>query len=118
MAALLAGRIGYLQAMSIVEASYGIPADKLPRYEQLILATAVQQTPGQTRALVGRTAARVDPEGFTARTRDAQRDADAGVVPSGDGMATLWAHLPGVDAAVIDTAMTAWARAVKAGRSP
>lgn len=84
--------------------------------EARLLPRAETQTPGQVGAAVRRARAAIRPPDQPDRGREPEFG--VGVEHYGDGTASLWARLAGVDAEVVEAAVDAYARAAKAAGDP
>jgi hypothetical protein len=91
---LLDGRISELQARAVTEASYVLPDEVLPGFEERVLKRAPEQTLRQLKDVVKRAQHRLDPLGAEARTQRAREDRSVRLADAGDGMAWLTALLP------------------------
>src|SRR5438477_4168245 len=90
---LLAGRISELQARAVTEASYVLPDDRLPVFEEQVLKRAPEQTLKQLRDVVRRAQHRLDPAGAEERKRRAVADRSVRIADAGDGMVWFTALL-------------------------
>lgn len=109
------GRIDAAHVSAIVSAGGGLDADARERFEQHALAAAETTSAGRMQDLARAIAARIDPDGTTARIRDRQLDRGVRVYDLGDGMSRLLADLPAVLAHAIHDRLTQQARAVREG---
>ena len=117
-AALNTGALSYLSALAVIEGSYELSPDAARRFETLVMDKAPGRSPGQVRALVRRSLARVDPDRL-ATTTTTRAQAAVIVEQHDNGLADLHAHgIPAVDAAVLDRALDAGARTAKAAGDP
>jgi hypothetical protein len=91
---LLDGRISELQARAVTEASYVLPDEVLPGFEERVLKRAPEQTLRQLRDVVRRAQLRLDPASAEQRSQRAREDRSVRVADAGDGMAWLTALLP------------------------
>ncbi len=110
------GELSERQVALVARGSWSLPRQMLARFEELILEQAPGQAAGQTRRLVTKTLARLDPAGLTAREAAAKADADVYLTPAEDGTATVTAvHVPAYDAETVLAAVDAYARTAKTG---
>jgi hypothetical protein len=114
MVALADGRIDYLRALRIAEATFGLDAAACAAVEARVLGRAAHQSAGQVGAAARRAVAAVDPDALTRRHRQARADADVRLAHDEDGMGWITANLPSLDAQLVYVAVDAWARATKA----
>jgi len=91
---LLDGRISELQARAVSEASYVLPDEVLPGFEERVLKRVPEQTLRQLRDVVRRAQLRLDPAPAEQRSQRAREDRSVRVADAGDGMAWLTALLP------------------------
>ena len=109
------GRLGYVQARIVAEATMGVDQSLLPRVEKLALTGQALTSPGRLRTAVTKAVARVDAAGHAEREKAARRCTDVYVSHEPDGIGTLYgANIPSLDLAVIDQGMEAFARSAKA----
>jgi len=112
---LAEGRIGYVQARIVAEATTHVDPALLPRIEELALTGQALTAPGRLRTAVSRAVARVDVAGHAARERAARSCTDVYVAHEPDGVGSLYAaNIPSLDLAIIDQGMEAFARSAKA----
>ena len=111
LAALAAGAISATQALILVQELAGLAATDpaaAAAAETSLLARAPTQTAAQTRRAARRRAATADPAALAARARAAAAGRGVFLRPEPDGMATLCAVLPALEAMaayrVLDTA--------------
>ncbi|MEO6701986.1 MAG: DUF222 domain-containing protein, partial [Jatrophihabitantaceae bacterium] len=106
--ALRGGKISLDQARVITEHSFELPDERLPGFEQRVLARAADQSLAQTRQSAKRAALAADPATAEVRHRRALADRHVRFAPADDGMAWLLALLPAAEAqamhARLDTA--------------
>jgi hypothetical protein len=113
--ALAEGRINYQQAHKIAEATQKIDDDeKAARLEKRVLARAPRLTRADTSRLVDRELIKADPEGAEKRRKNARSFRKVSRSRDEDGMATLHAHGPAEDIAVIDIVLSRGADLLKA----
>jgi hypothetical protein len=113
MAALCNGTIGYLQALQYAEAAENLTDEQCARVEELTLTQAAGKTPWELRQLLRRTVVRVGAEDYAKRHREQKKTVGVSTYYGEDGMAEVLARMTAVDAAVIETAVDAYARAQK-----
>jgi hypothetical protein len=118
LAALADGRIDYLRALRIAEATFGLDAAACAAVEARVLARAANQSAGQVGAAARRAAAAADPEALARRHRRAKADADVRLSHDDDGMGWITANLPSLDAQIVYAAVDAWARQRKVAGDP
>lgn len=109
------GRIDAAHVGAIVSAGGGLDPDAREQFERLALAAAETTSAGRMQDLARAIAARIDPDGTTARIRDRQLDRGVRVYDLGDGMSRLLADLPAVLAHAIHDRLTQQARVVRDG---
>jgi hypothetical protein len=114
MAALADGRIDYLRALRIAEATFGLDAAACALVEDRILGRAAHQSAGQVGAAARRAAAAADPDALARRHRQAKADADVRLAHDEDGMGWITANMPSLDAQLVYAAVGTWARRRKA----
>jgi hypothetical protein len=115
---LLDGRITALKATAVTEASYVLPDDRLPGFEERVLKCAPEQTLRQLRDVVKRAQLRIDPASAEQRTQRAREDRSVRVADAGDGMAWLTALLPAEQALACMQRVDAAARMAPAEDQP
>ncbi|WP_336631248.1 MULTISPECIES: HNH endonuclease signature motif containing protein [unclassified Microbacterium] len=109
------GRVDAAHVGAIVSAGGGLDPDARERFERLALAAAETTSAGRMQDLARAIAARIDPDGTTARIRDRQLDRGVRVYDLGEGMSRLLADLPAVLAHAIHDRLTQQARVVRDG---
>lgn len=109
LAALCAGRIGYLHALVLVEETVRLDPGRAAAVADGLLPAAEGTPVGRLRRLARRAAIAADPPAAeqARRVAVADRRVDYRALP--DGMAELRAVLPAEDAATVDTALDALA---------
>ena len=121
LATLSAGSIGYLAALRIVEGAAELNPSQCRQLERMVLPTAPAKAPGLIARAVRKAVARIDADALARKQRKAKRDAFLDVAVD-DGADTGTGHISGsgphVEAAVVRTAVEAWARAAKAKGDP
>ena len=117
-AALAAGHIDFPKARVIVEGTRGFDVDAVHEVEARVLPNAPQQNCGRLARSLRRAVIAADPPGAHRRAKKARLQRKVFVRPLPDDMAELYALLPALQAAAIDTALTAAARSMKANRAP
>jgi hypothetical protein len=113
LAALAEGRLTYRHAQILVDQSYLLDGDAVSALEIAVLAAASRMTPSQFERKVRTTRERLSPETMTERRIKADTDRCISIVPDRDGMATLTAYLPGVQAVAIHSRLTEIARSLQ-----
>jgi len=98
LAALAAGRIGYRQAIILVNETAGLPEAPARQLEQEALPSAGRLTASQFERKTRKLRERIDPESITARHERSVADRAVRFDPARDGMGWLSAYLPAVDA--------------------
>ncbi|WP_166784361.1 HNH endonuclease signature motif containing protein [Cryobacterium sp. TMT1-2-1] len=98
LAALAAGRIGYRQAIILVNETTGLPAEAAAQLEQEALPSAGRLTASQFERKTRKLRERIDPESITARHVRSVADRSVRFDPARDGMGWLSAYLPASDA--------------------
>ncbi len=101
LAALSEGRIGPAQATVITEASYQLPDDVLPDYEDRVLTSAHQQSAVQLKRTAKRTALQLDPASAEQRHQRAVADRHLRISPADHGTSWLMALLPAAQAQLL-----------------
>jgi hypothetical protein len=110
------GELRYGHVLQYADALVGLSPEQCTRLEELTLEKARTRTPGQLRRLLRRAVARIGGEDFARRHKAATKDTHLSVFfDEPDGTATLSARMSAIDAAIVDKAVEAWARAAKAG---
>ena len=113
--ALREGVIGFPKARLIVEGTRGLAVDVSREVEAKVLPKAGEQNCGRLKQVLRRAVIVADPAGADRRRKRAKSERRVVITPTPDDMAELYAVLPALQAAAIDTALTASARAMKAG---
>ncbi|TFD48139.1 HNH endonuclease [Cryobacterium sp. TMT1-2-1] len=98
LAALAAGRIGYRQAIVLVNETAGLPEAAARQLEQEALPSAGRLTASQFERRTRKLRERIDPESITARHVRSVADRAIRFDPARDGMGWLSAYLPASDA--------------------
>jgi hypothetical protein len=111
---LATGRISYFSSLRIVEGSAELDRDQCARLERLVLPKAEGQAPGLIARAVRKAVARIDADALARKQRAARSCHLDIAVDDGTGAGYLDGRGPSVEAAVIRTAIEAWARAAKA----
>ena len=107
--ALDAGTVTYLHCRCLVGLTRDLDADVASHVENRVLPAAGAQTVGEFRRAVVKAILALDPADSGERHRRAAADRRVECYPGDDGMATVWALLPAVDAAAIMTCLDAMA---------
>jgi hypothetical protein len=107
--ALAEGRISEAQAIVISDETGPLTAELAGQVEDRLIPNAQFQTVGQFRAAVRKLVAALDPEGFAARHAQQKTQSDVTVQDYGDGVSGLVATMTTPDAAIVKTAVDAWA---------
>ncbi|TDE88904.1 DUF222 domain-containing protein [Occultella glacieicola] len=117
--ALAAGEIDAAKAEIIVAGVEHLSPDQALEVQDIVLPRAAHQPHHQVRQDVARAVAEVDQANFTQRPQAAakKRRVDR-PRPLGDGMSSLYAVLPTLDAAAMDAALDGAARAARAAGDP
>ena len=113
--ALSEGRIGPAAATAITEASYPLPAQVLPDYEDRVLRSAAQQSTTQLKRSVTRAALQLDPATAEAKHQRSVADRHIRIAPAEHGTAWLLALLPAAQAQLLYDRVDATARLAPAG---
>ena len=103
--ALHRGRIGYLHAMTLTEATYGLDADTAAAVEARVLPRAGGQTLAEFKRCVRRAVHALDPARVEEQRAHAMTERRVCVSLREDGMAELWALLPAEGAAAVMAAV-------------
>ncbi|TFD77899.1 HNH endonuclease [Cryobacterium sp. Sr8] len=98
LAALAAGRIGYRQAIILVNETAGLPEAAARQLEQEALPSAGRLTASQFERKTRKLRERIDPESITAQHVRSVADRAIRFDPARDGMGWLSAYLPASDA--------------------
>ncbi len=103
--ALHRGRIGYLHAMTLTEATYGLDADTAAAVEARVLPRAGGQTLAEFKRSVRRAVHTLNPARVEEQRAHAMTERRVCVTARDDGMAELWALLPAEGAAAVMAAV-------------
>jgi hypothetical protein len=107
--ALADGRISEAQAIVISDETGPLTTELAGQVEDRLIPNAQFQTVGQFRSAVRKLVAALDPEGFAARHAQQKTQTDVTVTDFGDGISGLMATMTTPDAAIVKTAVDAWA---------
>jgi hypothetical protein len=107
--ALADGRVTETQAIVLSDETGPLTAELAGQVEARLIPNAEFQTAGQFRSSVRKLVAALDPDGFAARHAQQRTQTDVTVPDYGDGVSGLVATLTTPDAAIIKTAVDAWA---------
>jgi hypothetical protein len=107
--ALADGRVTEAQVIVISDETGPLTAELACQVEDRLIPDAQFQTVGQFRAAVRKLVAALDPEGFAARHTRQKTQTDVTVTDYGDGVSGLVATMTTPDAAIVKTAVDAWA---------
>jgi hypothetical protein len=107
--ALADGRITEPQAIVLSDETGPLTAELAGQVEGRLIPGAQFQTVGQFRAAVRKLVAALDPDGFAARHAQQKTQTDVTVQDYGDGVSGLVATMTTPDAAIVKTAVDAWA---------
>jgi hypothetical protein len=107
--ALADGRVTETQAIVISDETGPLTAELAGQVEARLIPNAEFQTAGQFRSSVRKLVAALDPDGFAARHAQQRTQTDVTVPDYGDGVSGLVATMTTPDAAIIKTAVDAWA---------
>src|SRR5512139_3213045 len=115
LAALTAGRIGYLQARAVAEAvtDLGLSDPAAAVVQARVLAVAAEQTLAETRRTLARAVLAADPAAADRRLAKARAGRGVELAPLPDGMCGMWATLTAPDAEHAHAHLTAHARRAK-----
>lgn len=108
--ALHAGRIGSHHVRLLARALAPLDDDLCQQVQSDVLARTDWRTPRELERAALTAAAAADPSALAARARRAVQDRCVTVRPRPDGMASLWALLPAVDAQTVAAVVEARAR--------
>ena len=111
LAAMEAGDLDLPRAEAIAEATRPLSNDLAGEVEDHVLAGAVEQNPSQVRRAAAKAVLQLDPEGAEERHVRRRADRYVEIVPAAEGMADLYALLPGEDAMRIKVRLDAYAKA-------
>jgi hypothetical protein len=109
--ALTDGRLTQAHAMVISDEVGPLPPDLAGQVEATVLPGVETMTVGQLRCAVRRRVAALDPDGTAQRHTRKRAEADVSVEDYNDGISGLAATMTTPDAAIITTAVDAWADA-------
>jgi hypothetical protein len=112
-AAFSGGRIDAARAELVVEECRHLDDHAANTVESALAAPLVDDVPASLRRRLRRRVAAIDPAACAARRRRAEADRFVRIQPLDDGMALLTALLPAEQAATIDAALEAAARAAR-----
>ena len=112
--ALHRGRIGYLHAMTLAEAIYGLEPETAAAVEERVLARAGGQTLAEFKRSVRRAVHALDPARVDEHRAHAMTERRVCVSPREDGMTELWALLPAEGAAAVMAAVDSLASVTSA----
>ncbi len=112
--ALRRGRISYLHAMTLAEATYGLDDDTAVAVEARVLRRANGQTLAEFKRSVRRAVHALDPARVEEQRAQAMTERRVCISPRDDGMTELWALLPAEGAAAVMTAVDALASVTSA----
>ncbi len=112
--ALRRGRISYLHAMTLAEATYGLDADVASAVEERVLRRAGGQTLAEFKRSVRRAVHALNPARVEEQRAHAMSERRVCVTARDDGMAELWALLPAEGAAAVMAAVDALASVTSA----
>jgi Domain of unknown function (DUF222) len=107
--ALADGRVTEAQAIVISDETGPLTRELAGQVEDRLIPNAETQTVGQFRAAVRKLVAALDPEGFAERHQRQRSQNDVAVTDYGDGISGLFAMMTTPDAAIVKTAVDAWA---------
>jgi hypothetical protein len=107
--ALADGRVTEAQAIVISDETGSLSPELAGQVEARLIPNAETQTVGQFRAAVRKLVAALDPDTFADRHRRQRSESDVTVTDNGDGMSALFATMATSDAAIVKTAVDAWA---------
>ncbi len=115
--ALRRGRISYLHAMTLAEATYGLDAETAVAVQARVLRRANGQTLAEFKRSLRRAVHALDPARVEQQRAQAMTERRVCVTPRDDGMAELWALLPAEGAAAVMAAVDCLA-SVTSGTDP
>jgi hypothetical protein len=107
--ALADGRISEKHAIVISDETGPLTAELAGQVEARLIPGAQWQTVGQFRSAVRKLVAALDPDGFADRHARQRSQTDVAVTDYGDGISGMFATMTTPDAALIKTAVDAWA---------
>ncbi len=107
--ALRRGRVSYLHAMTLAEATYGLDDETVVAVEERVLRCAGGQTLAEFKRSVRRAVHALDPARVEEQRAQAMTERRVCVTARDDGMSELWALLPAEGAAAIMAAVDALA---------
>ena len=111
LAALETGDLDLARAEAIAEATRPLSDELAGEVEDRVLAAALQQNPNQVRRAATKAVLQLDPDGAEERHVRRRADRYVEIVPAAEGMADLYALLPGEDAMRIKVRLDAYAKA-------
>jgi hypothetical protein len=112
--ALSSGSICAGDARSIAAASWKLPPDVTPDFEDRVVSQAAAQTPGELRRSLQRAVISLDPATAQQRHELAVEDREVSLNPLPDGMASMPVVLRAVDAEAVYTRLSGAARLLPA----
>lgn len=118
LAALAAGRIGYRNAIILVNQTTGLSAEAASQLEKEALPSAGRLTASQFERKARRLRERIEPESISARHERSVADRAVRFDPARDGMGWLSAYLPATDALGIYNQVTDRAIALQGPGEP
>ena len=111
LAALEAGDLDLARAEAIAEATRPLSDELAAEVEDQVLAGAIKQNPNQVRRAAAKAVLQIDPGGAEERHTRRRADRYVEIVPAAEGMADLYALLPGEEAMRIKVRLDAYAKA-------
>jgi len=111
LAAMEAGDLDLPRAEAIAEATRPLSDALAGEVEDHVLTGALQQNPNQVRRAAAKAVLHLDPEGAEERHARRREDRYVEILPAAEGMAELYALLPGEDAMRIKVRLDAYAKA-------
>ncbi len=112
--ALRRGRISYLHAMTLAEATYGLDAETAVAVQDRVLPRAGGQTLAEFKRSLRRAVHALDPTRVEEQRAQAMTERRVCMTARDDGMSELWALLPAEGAAAVMTAVDALASVTSA----
>lgn len=110
--ALRAGKIAYEHTRAVVRHASTLDEEQLAEYSRLVLEYAREHTAPQTDRFASKCAARLTAAQFDA-AHERERAQRRVVIEHGEqGMSTVWAYVPTLEATIIDDLLTVQARAL------
>jgi hypothetical protein len=116
--ALHAGDIDFAKTRVMVDGVKGLPAETAREVEARVLPDTGGQNCTRLKQALRKAVIAADPQAAAARRAKANCARRVIMTALPDDMAEIYAILPALQAVAIDTALTAAARAMKAGRAP